>query len=387
MHIATTAISLTAACLGHFAITVWLFNRLHALGWPRPLVKSLEKVLLVVALGVLFVLIALPLRRNSFEVGHSLLSVYVFLCWLASILIIPFWLIPKLLERTPAALFSNDTTVINVADRLGFRPVQGKARVLSHVPGNQILEIAIQQKTLNLPTLPEPLNGLRIAHLSDLHMTGQLGPEFYGCIVDQTNALAPDIVVVTGDILEKEHCLPWIVPTLGRLQSRYGKFFILGNHEQRLRDTALLRRALHDAGLSDLGSKTQKLAINGVQVFLAGNERPWFGFAPELPDNSRQNSGPNPQPSFRILLSHTPDNLSWAKYHGFDLMLAGHTHGGQIRLPWLGAIIAPSFHGFRYAGGLYFDPPTLMHVSRGLAGIHPIRLNCRPELALLILKR
>lgn len=93
------------------------------------------------------------------------------------------------------------------------------------------------------------------------------------------------------------------------------------------------------------------------------------------------------QSPFRILLSHTPDNLSWAKSHHFDLMLAGHTHGGQIRLPWLGAIIAPSFHGSRYASGLYFEPPTLMHVSRGLAGIHPIRLNCPPELALLILKR
>src|SRR4051795_13357971 len=71
------------------------------------------------------------------------------------------------------------------------------------------------------------------------------------------------------------------------------------------------------------------------------------------------------EPSFRILLSHTPDNLFWAKSNGFNLVLAGHTHGGQIRLPRLGAIIAPSFHGSRYAGGLYFEPPTLMHVSRG----------------------
>ena len=67
-------------------------------------------------------------------------------------------------------------------------------------------------------------------------------------------------------------------------------------------------------------------------------------------------------------------------------MLAGHNHGGQIRLPYLGALITPSRYGFRYAGGVYFEPPTLLHVSRGLAGTHPIRLNCPPELALLVLQ-
>ena len=67
-------------------------------------------------------------------------------------------------------------------------------------------------------------------------------------------------------------------------------------------------------------------------------------------------------------------------------MLAGHNHGGQIRLPYLGALITPSRYGCRYAGGLYHEPPTLLHVSRGLAGTHLIRLNCPPELALLTLK-
>jgi predicted MPP superfamily phosphohydrolase len=380
MHIATTAISLFAAGLGHVAITVWLFNRLHAVGWPRPLVKSLEKALLLVALAVLFLITTSLLGRGSTGIGHSILSAYITLCWLGSVLIIPLWLIPKLLERTPADLLSNDTTVINIAERLGLRPVHGKAHILAHLPGNQILEIAVQQKTLRLPNLPPPLDGLRIAHLSDLHMTGQLGREFYDCVVDEANALAPDIVVVTGDILEKESCLPWIQPTLGRLQARHGKFFILGNHEQRLPDVGPLREALVQAGLSDLGSRTKTLVISGIKILLAGNEQPWFGAAPKL-------STLNLESSFRILLSHTPDNLSWAKSNGFDLVLAGHTHGGQIRLPGLGALIAPSFHGSRYAGGLYFEPPALMHVSRGLAGIHPLRLNCRPELALLILKR
>jgi predicted MPP superfamily phosphohydrolase len=98
---------------------------------------------------------------------------------------------------------------------------------------------------------------------------------------------------------------------------------------------------------------------------------------PDVPDDQ--------DGQFRILLSHTPDQLSWAKEKHFDLMLAGHNHGGQIRLPYLGALITPSWYGCRYAGGLYHEPPVVLHVSRGIGGIHPIRLNCPPEIALLTL--
>ena len=113
-----------------------------------------------------------------------------------------------------------------------------KHKLFAGIPGNELLQIAIQRKTLRLPSLPRELDGLTIAHLSDLHMTGKVGSEFYDLVVDETNALNPDLIVITGDILEKEDCLPWIAPTIGRLQARHGKFFILGNHELRLADAA-----------------------------------------------------------------------------------------------------------------------------------------------------
>src|SRR4051794_35508317 len=121
MHIATIAILLSVACLGHVAITVWLFNRLHALGWPRPLVKSLEKALLFISLITLLVILVLMPGSSTAAIGHSLLESYLAVCWFASALIIPRWLIPKLLERTPATLLSNDTTLVDVANRIGFR--------------------------------------------------------------------------------------------------------------------------------------------------------------------------------------------------------------------------------------------------------------------------
>lgn len=85
----------------------------------------------------------------------------------------------------------------------------------------------------------------------------------------------------------------------------------------------------------------------------------------------------------RVFLLHTPDQFAWACAHDADLVLAGHTHGGQVRFPVLGAVACPSLYGTRYAGGVFRRGPTVMHVTRGLGGKTPIRVNCPPEAALL----
>jgi predicted MPP superfamily phosphohydrolase len=371
-----------AAFLGHFSISVWLFNRLHAVALPRRAIKLLEKLLLLAAAAVVFGFLFAwgSTGHGIFELGKGWLGYFVF-CWLIVLVAIPNWLIPKLRERAPTELVSNDTTQVDVVQRLGFRPVHGvETRLFARIPGNQLLQLAIQRKTLRLRGLPSELDGLTIAHLSDLHMTGKVGREYYDLVVDETNALDADLIAITGDILEKERCLPWIAPTLGRLRARVGKYFILGNHETRLADVQPLRQALALAGITDLGSRTEIVSINGVEILVAGNELPWFGETPMMPRSRLGNV------HFRLLLSHSPDQLPLAKRQGFELMLAGHNHGGQIRLPLIGALIAPSLYGCRYAGGLYYEEPTLLHVSRGLGGVHPIRLNCPPELALLVLK-
>jgi len=87
-----------------------------------------------------------------------------------------------------------------------------------------------------------------------------------------------------------------------------------------------------------------------------------------------------------LLLSHAPDQLTWARRFDFDLMLAGHTHGGQIRLPLLGPIVSPSRLGTQYASGTFEREPTVLHVSRGTSSFMPLRWNCPPELAVLELR-
>jgi predicted MPP superfamily phosphohydrolase len=110
-----------------------------------------------------------------------------------------------------------------------------------------------------------------------------------------------------------------------------------------------------------------------------GHEGPWFLPPPDLTSC--------PGGVFRLCLSHTPDNMPWVQRHGIDLVLAGHVHGGQIRFPWIGATFVPSRYSRRYDCGTFFEAPTVMHVSRGLAGQHPYRLLCRPEVTRIVLKK
>ena len=116
---------------------------------------------------------------------------------------------------------------------------------------------------------------------------------------------------------------------------------------------------------------------------MAGTETPWFGANPRVPPRTFDENG---VPIARILLSHSPDQIPWARRQNFDLMLAGHTHGGQIRFPVLGPIVAPSLFGVRYASGVFHEAPTLMHVSRGVSGLDPIRVNCPPEVTRITLR-
>jgi predicted MPP superfamily phosphohydrolase len=192
-----------------------------------------------------------------------------------------------------------------------------------------------------------------------------------------------DLVAITGDFVENVRYLDWVREVLSRVQSRYGVYYVLGNHDKRLRDAAPLRRALSDAGLIDLGGRWVKVEVRGEPLILAGNELPWFRPPAPMEDCPGVAGGARP---LRVLLAHTPDQLPWARSFDFDLMLAGHTHGGQIRFPIIGPLVVPSRYGAKYAAGAFYEDPTLLHVTRGVSSLEPLRFRCPPELARLVLQ-
>jgi hypothetical protein len=257
-------------------------------------------------------------------------------------------------------------------------------RLLGAIPGNQIGQIEVNRKNLTLLRECEPANGLTIGHISDIHLTGQLCLEHYEFVFEQFQELEPDIILVSGDIIDYAKCLPWIDTLFSRLNAPYGKVFVLGNHDRRIADVDEVSLAMEKQGFVDAGKADISLPIrDGFQVEILGNELPWL-------ERHRQESACEEADgcaeSLRIALCHTPDQLAWARQEDCDLMLAGHTHGGQARLPLIGPLVAPSRFGTRFASGVFVRPPTLLHVSRGVAGTHPLRFRCRPEVSLLELR-
>ncbi len=386
------ALLFVAALLGHAALWVGFVNRVHSTGWPRWLVK------IVSALGhAMLAVVPLAYGALGWFSGHTpcqwlaqswampLLAAYAVACWLLLMIATGNWLKRHWFTKPPALLRSHRSTVVDVPARLGFSPQVGfKAKLLSHVPGNQVLRPAIEEYEFALPRLPAALDGLTIVQLTDLHFTGRIGVEFFAEMVRETNVLRPDLICLCGDIIDELRCCDWFAATLAKLQATHGVYFVLGNHDWFTSDVPRVRRLLTAAGLVDLGGRWQRLEIRGAEVILAGNELPWFAPAADMQTCPPRSTAVE---QFRLLLAHTPDQFAWARRWDFDLMLAGHTHGGQIRLPLIGPIFSPSWHGVQYASGTFYRTPTLLHVSRGLSAELPLRLNCRPELTKIILRR
>ena len=157
-------------------------------------------------------------------------------------------------HRTGKLRSSDQTTHLDFtklqATEAGF--AHGLGRLMAALPGNQIFQLDVSAKTLAIPRLPERLEGLSIAHLSDFHMSGRIGPGYFRKIVECTNSLEPDLVAITGDIVDSAACLDWIAQTLGHLEARYGVYFVLGNHDRRV-DVAELRRILERADCATSG--------------------------------------------------------------------------------------------------------------------------------------
>ena len=379
-----------AALIGHFSICVATCNRLHALDLPKFLQKG-GKLLLLVALLAGWATLSLSfwihgrvaMVPESMQFAPLATNALIVTTLLAFFVAIPHWFVPRLLAAKPKELLSNDTHIVNVVERLGYIPTEtSRGRRYARIPGNELFQLSIHEKQLMVRGLPPSLDGASIVHLSDLHLIGDLGESFYHVVVEEANRLAGDWLAITGDIVEKEKCLQWITPIFSKLTARQGKFFVLGNHDKRLKEPALARVRLVESGLTDLGGKFQMANLRDQQVLIAGNERPWFGG----PNDNELAAALTEKPTLRIALCHSPDQIAWARRYGFELMLAGHTHGGQIRFPWAGPLIAPSLYGAKYASGLFYVSPTLMHVSRGVSGQHPIRWNCRPEITKLTLR-
>jgi len=385
---------LLIALVGHGALWVGLVNRTHSTGMPRWAVKWLSRLYLAAVLSIPIVLAALAWREIPTVDFVALVDAlwrhgfYYFVPCIAIAATVTFlWIQRRLTATLPAAVRLVQSEQFDVVQAVGFRPVCGRfARLCSRIPGNQIFLPRIEYREIEFARLPAALDGVSIVHLSDFHFTGRITVEYFQEVIRRTNALQPDLIALTGDLVDHAECIDWLPETLGRLTARNGVFFVLGNHDLRTGDVKRLRQTLSQLGFIDLGGSWRTIEVRGESLLLAGNELPWISPAADMRACISAAVGADRDRPFRILLSHSPDQFAWAQRWDFDLMLAGHTHGGQFCLPWIGPILSPSWYGVQYAGGTFASGQAVMHISRGTCSEIPLRWNSPPEVGRIVLR-
>jgi predicted MPP superfamily phosphohydrolase len=221
--------------------------------------------------------------------------------------------------------------------------------------------------------LPKPFS---VALLSDIHFDPLFETGYLESVIARTNQLAPDMIVFAGDFVS--HSLDRLADLggiLSKATATFGKFAVLGNHDHWVgADQVVL--ALESAGVTVL--RNQSAAIPGCEPwYLTGLESFWCGkpdpsCIERLSDDARH-----------ILLAHEPDSFDELTDPRIALQLSGHTHGGQVRLPMLGAIQLPKW-GKKYQAGMYERSGQKLYVNRGIGTVmRHYRLNCAPEISLL----
>jgi hypothetical protein len=378
-------LALIGLCGGHAALVIGAVNRLHGLPlrWNTLRVtRAVHDVLIVAGPAALIWFAGVSGPRLLSGGNWSRIPLwwlaYLAACALAS-MAVPVIALRRVFAKPVDALISNHSRTHDVALELGHRPVgDGRHRWMAKLPGNELFHVQVSEKTYRLPRLPAGWDGLSILHLSDFHFSGTPDRDYFERLIELGRDMRPDLVTFTGDLLDREDLADWLPLTLGRITAPLGCYFVLGNHDWYLGQADDTRRRLSDLGWCDVAGRCVTRDVHGHVLAIGGSERPWMG---THPDFDAASAG-----AFRLLISHTPDNVSWARRHHVDLMLAGHNHGGQVRLPVFGSVFSPSVFGCRYASGVFWEPPTLLYVTRGISGAQPWRWRCPPELTKLILR-
>jgi predicted MPP superfamily phosphohydrolase len=240
--------------------------------------------------------------------------------------------------------------------------------------------------TLNLHHSAEKKT-IRIVHLSDLQ-SKRFGTK-QALLLAEIRALQPDVIVFTGDLVDAFHYDPQSWRDVGeQLPKIAPTYFVPGNHESWLGNFEEIAAALSHFGIHVLRNQSVDLRIKQRSLRISGIDDPVM-FPSEMPFLSllQQHSERVPTSHYAILLTHRPEYFDAYDQTNIDLVFAGHAHGGQIRLPWIGGLLAPN-QGLlpRYTSGLYTGKRTKMVVSRGLGNsVFPLRIFNRPEIVLVVI--
>ena len=253
--------------------------------------------------------------------------------------------------------------------------------------------LMVSEIAISSDRLPASFSSFRIAHVSDLHNT-EFG-EGNATLLEKLSELQPDIIVITGDLIDARHTNVEVACDFAERANKIAPtYYVSGNHEASSNQYVELKDGLVLAGITVLDDDMIPLERNSESITILGLADPNFTIRGDLFNevpvmvNAKINNMLEQKTVYSVLLSHRPELFETYVSCGVDLVLSGHTHGGQFRLPFIGGLIAPDQGLFpQYDAGLFPDGSTNMIVSRGLGNsIIPIRFNNRPEIVLIELR-
>jgi len=246
----------------------------------------------------------------------------------------------------------------------------------------------VEQIKLKLPRLSPKFSGIRIAQISDIHLGGWMNNERLTQVVETVIAQAPDLVVMTGDYVIGHNWHGDVNSTLSVLREEFSKLTsqfltlsVLGNHDHWL-DAESVRSSLNTCGVLDISNDVHTINSGGYKFHIAGVDDVYVNR-----DNLNLVLEKLPEQGASILLVHEPNFADLSSETGrFDLQISGHSHGGQVVLPFIGPPILPRL-AEKYPSGLYKVKNMYQYTNRGVGMTNPtIRFNCRPEITVFTIE-
>lgn len=248
--------------------------------------------------------------------------------------------------------------------------------------------LQVSNYTIESDKIPKDFNKFKIVHISDFHNTKS--KKLKDNLIKEIKNNKPNIIALTGDLIDANKTdIDIVISFIKKINNIAPIYYVTGNHEASINDYDELKEKLENNKVIVIDDNVEKLKVNDKEINIIGINDPQMSHNDYSQDSvivkDKLNLIQYNKNNFSILLSHRPELIKTYAEYSFDLVLSGHAHGGQIRIPFIGGLVAPNQGLFpRYTSGIYEMVNTKMIVSRGIGNsILPFRINNRPELVVI----
>jgi uncharacterized protein len=321
--------------------------------------------------------------RFPHNAGLLLSAAALFYLTLASAVLSLHWLLQQVRRPLEARIDPGRRRLLSAA---GGAVLAAPFAVLAYGTLVERLDFRVREVEVPIPALPADLDGLRLLHLSDIHLSAFLSERDLAHVVDAAIELRPHLAAITGDLItSRGDPLDAAIRQLARLKTDAGIFGCMGNHEIYADACDHAERAGAHAGIRFLRHAAQPLRFGSAMLNLAGLDYDSKSNQAHYLWGMKRFVAPG---AVNVLLQHNPDVFPIAVRQGYNLLLAGHTHGGQVTVEILDESINPARFFTPYVYGLYRSGASATYVTRGIGTIGiPARIGAPPEISLLRLRK